>query len=100
MLSIDVVCPVFREEAAIETFHKALIEATQPLYGEYKFRYIYVVDPSPPDRSAEILQGIAEKTDNVTVLVMSRRFGHQAALIAGIDETRGDAVIMLDSDGT
>jgi glycosyltransferase involved in cell wall biosynthesis len=98
MLSIDVVCPVFREEAAIETFHKALVEATQPLYGEYKFRYIYVVDPSPPDRSAEILQGIAEKTDNVTVLVMSRRFGHQAALIAGIDETRGDAVIMLDSD--
>ncbi len=98
MLSIDVVCPVFREEAAIETFHKALVEATQPLYGEYRFRYIYVVDPSPPDRSAEILQGIAEKADNVTVLVMSRRFGHQAALIAGIDEARGDAVVMLDSD--
>lgn len=98
MLSIDVVCPVFREEAAIETFHKALIEATEPLYGEYKFRYIYVVDPSPPDRSADILQGIADKADNVTVLVMSRRFGHQAALIAGIDETQGDAVIMLDSD--
>jgi dolichol-phosphate mannosyltransferase len=98
MLSIDVVCPVFREEAAIETFHRSLVEATEPLYAEYKFRYIYVVDPSPPDRSAEILQGIAEKADNVTVLVMSRRFGHQAALIAGIDETDADAVIMLDSD--
>ncbi len=45
MLSIDIVCPVFREEAAIETFQKALIEATEPLYGECKFRYIYVVAP-------------------------------------------------------
>jgi polyisoprenyl-phosphate glycosyltransferase len=98
MLNIDIVCPVFREEASIEAFHSALLEATTPLAGEYAFRYIYVVDPSPPDRSVDILRAIAERVDNVTVLVMSRRFGHQAALIAGIDESRGDAVVMLDSD--
>lgn len=98
MLSIDIVCPVFREEAAIATFHRALRDATQPLAREYRFRYIYVVDPSPPDRSADILRAIAEREGDVTVVVMSRRFGHQAALIAGIDETDADAVVMLDSD--
>lgn len=98
MLSIDIVCPVFREEASIEAFHQALLEATTPLAGEYAFRYIYAVDPSPPDRSGEILRAIANISDNVTVIEMSRRFGHQAAIIAGIDESKGDAVIMLDSD--
>lgn len=98
MLKIDIVCPVFREEASIEAFHQALLSATAPLADEYAFRYIYVVDPSPPDRSAEILKGLADQADNVTVIEMSRRFGHQAAIIAGIDESRGDAVVMLDSD--
>jgi polyisoprenyl-phosphate glycosyltransferase len=98
MLKIDIVCPVFREEASIEAFHSALLAATTPLAGEYEFRYIYTVDPSPPDRSGEILRAIADKSDNVTVIEMSRRFGHQAAIIAGIDEAKGDAVVMLDSD--
>ena len=98
MLKIDIVCPVFREEASIEAFHNALLAATTPLADEYEFRYIYTVDPSPPDRSGEILRAIADRSDNVTVIEMSRRFGHQAAIIAGIDEAKGDAVVMLDSD--
>lgn len=98
MLKIDIISPVFREEASIEAFHRALVEATSPLAGEYAFRYIYVVDPAPPDRSHEILKALAERSSNVTVLVMSRRFGHQAAIVGGLDEADGDAVIMLDSD--
>src|ERR1044072_9085824 len=98
MLKVDIFCPVFREEASIEAFHRALLEATAPLAHDYAFRYIYVVDPSPPDRSAELLKAIAERESNVTVIAMSRRFGHQAALIAGLDEADGDAVVMLDSD--
>ncbi|HEX5006061.1 MAG TPA: glycosyltransferase family 2 protein, partial [Hyphomonadaceae bacterium] len=98
MLKIDIVCPVFREEASIEAFHRALIAATTPLEPEHQFRYIYVVDPSPPDRSADILRGLADRVDNITVIEMSRRFGHQAAIIAGLDASTGDAVVMLDSD--
>jgi dolichol-phosphate mannosyltransferase len=98
VLKIDIISPVFREEASIEAFHNALLTATAPLKSEYAFRYIYVVDPSPPDRSHEILKTIADRSSDVTVLVMSRRFGHQAAIIGGLDEADGDAVIMLDSD--
>ncbi len=97
MKSIDIVCPVFREEASIQTFHRALIDATASLTGEFSLRFIYVIDPSS-DRSETLLQEIAQNDTRVAVIVMSRRFGHQAALIAGIDASTGDAVVMLDSD--
>ena len=97
MMTIDIVCPVFREEASIETFHRALLEGTTALTPEFALRFIYVVDPSP-DGSEELLQAVAQKDKRVTVIVMSRRFGHQAALLAGLDASAGDAVVMLDSD--
>jgi dolichol-phosphate mannosyltransferase len=97
MNSIDIVCPVYREEAAIAKFHGALLEVSGRLTKEFIFRYIYVVDPSP-DRSEDILRDLAERDDRITVIVMSRRFGHQAALVAGLDASNGDAVVMLDSD--
>ena len=57
----------------------------------------YVLDPAP-DKTELILKSMAEKDPRVEVLVMSRQFGHQAALVAGIDESEADAVVMLDSD--
>jgi polyisoprenyl-phosphate glycosyltransferase len=93
---IDIICPVYREETTILAFHQALEAATQAI-GEISFRYVYVVDPST-DRSEEILRDLAERNARVSVIVMSRRFGHQAALVAGLDACRGDAVVMLDSD--
>lgn len=97
MKTIDIVCPVFREEATIERFHGALVDATAGLCNDFALRFFYVVDPSA-DRSEELLQRIAERDERVAVIVMSRRFGHQAALTAGFDAATGDAVVMLDSD--
>ncbi len=97
MTSIDIICPVFREEDTILRFHEALVAATDPLRATMGVNFIYVIDPSG-DRSEDILREIAERTPHMSVVVMSRRFGHQAALIAGLDVSRSDAVIMLDSD--
>jgi polyisoprenyl-phosphate glycosyltransferase len=97
MRSLDVVCPVFREEEMIELFHRRLAAALQPLEQRYRIRIVYVLDPSP-DKTEPLLRAISAHDPRVEVIVMSRRFGHQAALIAGIDRSRGDAVIMLDSD--
>jgi len=81
----------------IELFHRQLSAALEPLDQRYRIRIIYVLDPSP-DRTEAMLCSITAADPRVEVLVMSRRFGHQAALIAGIDCSRGDAVVMLDSD--
>src|ERR1700721_1918740 len=97
MPSLDIVCPVFREEEIIALFHHQLSAALEPLAQRYRVRIIYVLDPSP-DRREALLCSISAADPRVEVLVMSRRFGHQAALIAGIDCSRGDAVVMLDSD--
>lgn len=97
MSSLDVVCPVYREEEAIAAFHGRLVAVLSGLPGTYACRILYVLDPSP-DRTEEILTAIAAADPRVEVLVMSRRFGHQMALVAGIDHATGDAVVMLDSD--
>jgi glycosyltransferase involved in cell wall biosynthesis len=98
MKRVDVLCPVFREQDALYAFHERLRAALESLRDRYTFRFIYAMDPSA-DRTEQVLADLAERDADVRVLVMSRRFGHQAALLAGIDSSDGDALVMLDSDG-
>ncbi|WP_018701287.1 glycosyltransferase family 2 protein [Amorphus coralli] len=98
MKSICIISPVFREELTIGVFHQALLDAIAPLEEHYRFQFIYVMDPST-DRTEDALRALTAGDSRVTSLVMSRRFGHQPALIAGIDECGdADAAIMMDSD--
>lgn len=97
MRSLDIICPVFREQEVIGLFHQRLAGGLDGLRGQLSIGIIYVLDPSP-DRTEEILAEIAIADPRVTVLVLSRRFGHQAALLAGMHHSRADAVVMLDSD--
>ena len=97
MRSVDIICPVFSEEEAISLFHARLAAVMDELSPRYVVTVRYVLDPAP-DATELILKSMAEKDSRVEVLVMSRRFGHQAALIAGIDASEADAVVMLDSD--
>jgi polyisoprenyl-phosphate glycosyltransferase len=97
MRQVDVICPVFREEEGIGLFHARLQGVLDRLSGHYTWRILYVLDPSP-DRTEVLLSSIAATDPRVEVLVLSRRFGHQAALVAGIDHCCGDAAIMMDSD--
>ena len=94
---LTIVCPVFRESETIDLFHGALMRALVPLRDRYALEILYVVDPSDDDTEARVT-AIATTSHEVTAIVMSRRFGHQAALLAGIEESKGDAVVMLDSD--
>ena len=94
---LDVVCPVFREEEAIGLFHAELAAALDRLAGRYDCRVIYVLDPSP-DGTEQRLAEISAADPRVLTIVLSRRFGHQAALIAGLESSDADAVVMMDAD--
>ncbi|HVJ39332.1 MAG TPA: glycosyltransferase family 2 protein [Stenotrophomonas sp.] len=98
MKSIQILCPVFREEEGIRSFHAQLRSAVAPLRANYSITFLYVMDPAG-DRTEEALAQVASEDPDVSVIVMSRRFGHQSALLAGIDACRADALVMLDSDG-
>ena len=96
MRRLTVVCPVYNEERVIVAFHEELRQALGRIPG-WQSRVIYVVDRGS-DRSLDLLRALAGAEPDVSVLALSSRFGQQAALLAGIDHSDGDALVMLDSD--
>lgn len=98
-LSVGIVIPVFNEQELIKEFHGTLCRCIEQL--PYEFRIIYVNDGST-DHSQEALETLAESDGRVEVLELSRNFGHQAALTAGLDVAameETDYVITMDGDG-
>lgn len=97
MRQIDIILPVYCEEAGIQLFDERLRSVLAALGPRYRFRILYVLDRSP-DRTFEILREIALSHDDTVLIHLSSRFGHQASLLAGLDHSTGDAAIMMDSD--
>ena len=93
---VDIVIPVYNEAEAIEAFHAQLCAALQG--HEADFHIIYVDDGSSDDTLSR-LRAFASAESRLQILELSRNFGHQAALCAGLDQAQGDFVISLDGDG-
>jgi len=93
---IDLVIPVFNEAGVVEQTHADLHNVIDGL--PYQFHIVYVDDGSL-DGTADSLRAISAADPRVTLLTLSRNFGHQAALTAGLDASTGDFVISLDADG-
>ena len=97
MKTIDVAVPVYNEADGIEQFHRVLTAELGRLADRYRFQIIYVLDRST-DGTLEILRRLAASCPEMRVVHLSRRFGHQMSLVAGIDHSAGDALIMMDAD--
>jgi dolichol-phosphate mannosyltransferase len=90
---LSVVAPVYNEEELVEPF----VERALAAVADYNFELVIVNDGSS-DRTPELLDRIAERDPRVRVVHLSRNFGHQAALTAGLEHAAGDAVAMIDAD--
>lgn len=93
---LTVIAPAYNEAAGIRHFYEEL-SAQLSAMSAYRVTMLFVVDGGT-DSTFDILKDIAEKDSAVRVLRFSRNFGHQNALLAGIDHAEGDAIIMMDSD--
>lgn len=91
----SVIASVYNEEEGITAFYKELSAVLSSLGITYEI--IFVNDGSR-DNSLALLEEIAEQDKTVKLINFSRNFGHEAAMIAGIDHCCGDAVICMDSD--
>lgn len=92
---LSVVTPVYNEEENIDEFYSRVLKATQDLNLELEI--IYINDGSH-DNTIEIINRQSEKDNRIAVLDLSRNFGKEIALTAGLDYASGDAVIVIDSD--
>jgi dolichol-phosphate mannosyltransferase len=92
---ISFVIPVYNEAVNIYTLYKELKTslATVPYSCEFIF-----VDDGSTDNSLELIKGLSETDPAVFYIELSRNFGHQYALKAGLDLSRGDCVISMDCD--
>jgi dolichol-phosphate mannosyltransferase len=95
-LQVDLVIPIFNEAGVVEQTHSNVRAVVDSL--PYDFNFIYVDDGSN-DGTVDTLRKIADADPRISLLQLSRNFGHQAALTAGMDASRSDMVITMDGDG-
>lgn len=92
---ISIVIPIFNEEENLQNLYNRLTAAA-PSWGEdYE---IVLVDDGSRDSSLTMMRIMAEKDARVRVVKLSRNFGHQPAISAGIQTAKGDAIVIMDGD--
>lgn len=92
---VSVVVPCFNEAEAAPKTHKRLKSVLDSLGTDYEIVY---VDDGSTDGTGEMLQSFGAQDPKIAVVSLSRNFGHQLALAAGMDHASGDAVVLIDAD--
>ncbi len=93
---LSVVVPCFDEEAVIQETHARLV-ATLARIVETRFEVVYVDDGSS-DRTLSVLRAIQQSDPRIRVVALSRNFGQQIAVAAGLEHASGEAVVLIDAD--
>jgi dolichol-phosphate mannosyltransferase len=92
---VSVVVPLYNEEENLPELHRRTSAALRELGVSYE---LLLINDGSKDGTALFLEALAQRDPHVTVIHLSRNFGHQAAVSAGIDHARGQAVILMDGD--
>jgi polyisoprenyl-phosphate glycosyltransferase len=94
---ISIVVPAYNEQDNILVLYDATLKVFAAVDNRYDFEFIFVNDGSR-DKTWSVLEQLAQRDPRVIALSFSRNFGHQAALMAGYEAVRGDAIVSLDCD--
>lgn len=94
--TISVVVPLFNEEEGVTELHRRLVDSLDGIDKE-SYEIIYVNDGSV-DKTLQRLKDVSSGSPEATIVDLSRNFGHQSAMYAGLWRARGDAIILMDGD--
>ncbi|HVF33961.1 MAG TPA: glycosyltransferase family 2 protein [Candidatus Saccharimonadia bacterium] len=92
---LTVLVPCFNEEATLPLLHPRLVAALDGLDADVRVLY---VDDGSADRTAALVDALASADPRVALLKLSRNFGKEIAMSAGLDHAEGDAVVIIDAD--
>lgn len=94
---VTIVCPVFNEEKAVPLFHERLVKALAQVEERVRFEVLFVNNRSTDGTEAAVL-ALREKDPRVQLLTLSRNYGYQASISAGMRHASGDASVNIDVD--
>lgn len=92
---VSLVVPVFNESETVETFVRTINEK---LADELEHLEIVFVDDGSKDDTVELIEQLAKKQSNISLIRLARNFGKEAAMSAAIDLVKGDAIVPMDVD--
>jgi len=93
---LSIVVPCYNEEAVLGELHRRLASVLEQV-GDSVGEIVYVDDGSS-DQTPQLLRQLQENYPRVRVVSLSRNFGHQIAVTAGLEHSSGDAVVIIDAD--
>ncbi|USN96586.1 MAG: glycosyltransferase family 2 protein [Candidatus Nomurabacteria bacterium] len=94
--SITILIPTYNEEEVLPKLHKRLTSLVKSL-PNYSFELLFVNDGST-DGSLKLIKNFAKKDTSISYVNLSRNFGKEIAMIAGIDHVQSDALVIIDAD--
>lgn len=95
MKRISIIISVYNEDAVLRRFYDSFEKMSKTIQWDYELLF---VNDGSTDESYEILKSLAAQNTSIKIINFSRNFGHEAAMIAGIDYATGDGMICMDAD--
>lgn len=93
---ISIIVPCYNEQETVNRFYEEIKKVTDEVV-DYAFEFIYVNDGSK-DQTASLVKELHGKDERVCLVDFSRNFGKEAAMLAGMEQAQGDAVVIMDVD--
>lgn len=97
MEKISVIVSCYNEEEALPLFYEEIVKVAKKMNKKVDFEFLFVNDGSK-DKTLEILRSLAKKDKRVRYISFSRNFGKEAAMYAGLENSTGDYVTLMDAD--
>ncbi len=94
-ITYSIIAPIFNELENLAELHRRVSEVMSGLKGTWE---LVLVDDGSTDGSTESILELAKKDKHVRPVIFARNFGHEAAITAGWDNARGEAVVIIDAD--
>jgi polyisoprenyl-phosphate glycosyltransferase len=91
----SVIAPIFNEYANIPVLYERICEVMDSTGEQWE---LILVDDGSTDGSTDLIRGLANQDERVRPVIFARNFGHQIAVTAGWDYSRGQAVVVIDAD--